>query len=292
MPLTRRHWLLALAAAGRDLASEWRRIARSTDGTVGAAAGVVGGGAVVSLHGDERFPLLSVCKLPIAMHMLALVDEGKYRIDEPVEVRPEDVVRSVSPIAERWPAEKKFPLAEMVDLMVARSDNTAVETFFRIGGGQPAMEERFRQWRVAGMRVDRGERQANLDRKGHEREALHDPRDTATPTGTVELLARLFRGEALSAPSTERLIAILKSTTTFPTRIKGLLPPGTVVAHKTGSSGVVNGFALATNDSGVVFLPNGKQLALSVYLKGSTRSDAERDRVIARIAKAAYDAFV
>jgi beta-lactamase class A len=121
---------------------------------------------------------------------------------------------------------------------------------------------------------------------------LSDPRDTGTPNGTVQLLSRLFRGEALSPASTARLIAILKSTTTFPTRIKGLLPPGTVVAHKTGSSGVVNGFAVATNDSGVVYLPNGRQLAVSVYLKGSTRPDAERDRVIARIARAAYDAFV
>jgi len=296
MRLTRRHSLVALAAqiaAAResDPAAEWRRIAQSTDGTVGAAALSLETGRLVSLHGDERFPLLSVCKLPIAMHMLALVDEGKYGLDQRIEVLPEDVVRSVSPIAERWPAEKQFPLSEMVALMVAKSDNTAVETFFRIGGGQPAMAERFRQWRVAGMRVDRGERQAGLDRRGREREALRDPRDTGTPNGTVQLLARLFRGEALSAASTARLIDILKSTATFPTRIKGLLPPGTVVAHKTGSSGVVNGFALATNDSGVVYLPKGRQLALAVYLKGSTRPDAERDRVIARIARAAYDAF-
>jgi beta-lactamase class A len=296
MNLTRRHSLVALAggiaaAAGRNLAVEWRSIAKSTDGTVGAAALALDGSPMVSLHGEERFPLLSVCKLPIAMHLLALVDEGKYQIDEPIEVLPGDVVRSVSPIAERWPAETRFPLGEMVELMVAKSDNTAVETFFRIGGGQPAMAARFRQWRVEGVRVDRGERQAGLDRRGRERESLGDPRDTGTPNGTVQLLARLFRGEALSAASTARLIAILKSTTTFPTRIKGMLPPGTVVAHKTGSSAVVHGFALATNDSGVVFLPNGRQLAMSVYLKGSTRPDGERDRVIARIARAAYDAF-
>ncbi len=32
--------------------------------------------------------------------------------------------------------------------MVARSDNTAEETLFRIGGGQPAIAERFRQWKM------------------------------------------------------------------------------------------------------------------------------------------------
>jgi hypothetical protein len=61
-----------------------------------------------------------------------------------------------------------------------------------------------------------------------------------------------------------------------------LLPPGSIVAHKTGSSGTVKRFAAATNDSGVIFLPDGGQLAVSVYVKGSTRSDAARDRVTAR----------
>ncbi len=60
---------------------------------------------------------------------------------------------------------------------------------------------------------------------------LNDPRDTGTPNGTVQLLARLFRGEVLSKTSTARLIDALKATTTFPTRLKGMLPPGTIVVH-------------------------------------------------------------
>ena len=46
-------------------------------------------------------------------------------------------------------------------------------------------------------------------------------------------------------------------------------------------------FLAATNDSGVIFLPDGRQLAVSVYVKASTRSSAVRDQVIARIARAA-----
>ena len=87
------------------------------------------------------------------------------------------------------------------------------------------------------------------------------------------------------------MIEILKATTTFPTRLKGLLPPGTIVAHKIGSTGTVKGLTAATNDSGVIFLPNGGQLAVSVYVKASTRTDAARDSIIARIARAAFDAY-
>jgi beta-lactamase class A len=326
MKITRRQCLWALGssaagAVGKDLVQEWQQIATETDGTVGAAVLHLASGQMVNLHGSERFPLASVCKVPIAMNMLALVDEGKMALDQQIEVLPRDVFSGVSEIARRWPAQRLFPLGEMIELMVARSDNTAVEALFRIGGEGPAMATRMRQWTVAGVRVDRSERQCGLDRNGVDhypppaewRDAainaliagtppatryrstqrfLTDPRDTGTPEGTVQLLAKLFRGELLSKSSTTRLVEILKATTTFPTRLKGLLPPGTVVAHKTGSTETVNGFAAATNDSGVIYLPGNRgELAISIYLKASTRDDASRDRVIARISRAAFDFY-
>jgi beta-lactamase class A len=177
----------------------------------------------------------------------------------------------------------------MLELMVAQSDNTAVETFFRMEG--PAVTPRLRRWHIEGVRVDRPESQCNRNRQAGLKRYLNDPRDTGTPHGTVDLLARLFRGELLSASSTARMIEILKATTTGPVRLKGLLPPGTVVAHKTGSSGVEQGMVAATNDSGVIFLPGGHRLAVPVYVKASTRSDAQRDSVIARISRAAFDAY-
>jgi beta-lactamase class A len=88
------------------------------------------------------------------------------------------------------------------------------------------------------------------------------------------------------------LIEILKATTTFPTRLKGLLPSGTIVAHKTGSTHTTKGLTAATNDSGVIFLPNGGLIAVSVYVKASTRKDSVRDLVIARIARAAFDYYL
>ena len=323
MEITRRQCLLtlgtaaSLSAAG-ELSDKWRKIAAGTDGVVGAAALHLGTGRLSSLNGDERCPLASVCKLPIAMNLLAMVDEKKFALNQEIEVLPRDVVASVSPIAARWPAQRRFPLQEMIELMVARSDNTAVETLFRIGGEGPAMARRFREWKVEGVRVDRSERQCGLDRNGvlhypppsewtdpaiqaliagtppavryrATKRFLEDPRDTGTPNGTVRLLARLFGGEALSKPSTALLIESLKATTTFPTRIKGLLPAGTVVAHKTGSTGTTEGLTAGTNDSGVIFLPDGNLLALSVYVKASTRNDAARDSIIARIARAAFD---
>ncbi len=301
----RRQFLVASAAFGlqsraqaRSLEEEWREIARATDGTVGAAALWLDSGRLVSLNGDNRFPLASVCKLPLAMNILALVEEGKLKLNREIEVVQSDLWPGVSEIAKAWPKQRSWPLEEMTRLMVARSDNTAEEILYRLGGGAPAMAARFRQWKIDGIRIDRSERECAAAQTGATPEAsyqatlryLADPRDTGSPNGTVQLLARLFRGELLSRESTARMIEMLKATSTGPKRLKGLLPPGTVVAHKTGTTGVVKRLAAGTNDSGVIFLPNGSQIAVSVYIKASTKDDATRDRVIARIARAAYDA--
>ena len=267
--LKRREFLFALgagvsAAASKNLLEKWQEIARASDGTVGAAALHLNSGQLVSMNGDEKFPLASVCKLPIAMHLLALVDEGKMALDQEIEVLPRDVWSGVSDIAKRWPAQRRFPLNELIAVMVSHSDNTAVETLYRMGCEGGAMAARFLEWKTQGVRIDRSERQCSLDRNGVEHPPpadqwtdalidsliertpleiryratlafLKDPRDTGTPNGTAQLLARAFRGDVLSKPSTTRLIDVLKATTSFPTRLKGLLPPGTVVAHKTGS---------------------------------------------------------
>jgi len=107
--MIRRRFLLALgscvpALAERTLGARWREIARTTDGTVGAAALHLGSGKLVSMNGDQPFPLASVCKLPIAMHLLALGDEGKLALDRAIEVLPRDVWAGVSDIEKRWPA--------------------------------------------------------------------------------------------------------------------------------------------------------------------------------------------
>ena len=296
--LLRRRDLLALvplaaarAAAEPPLVQQWRQIAKETDGTVGAAALDFNSDFRASLNGPVRFPLASVCKVPIAMNMLALVDERKAYFDDLIEVLPDDVVTDVSPIAQRWPRERRFRLDEMLELMIAQSDNTAVQTLYRVGGGTVALAGRFRQWQTEGIRIDRSERQCGRDAHASMRRFLADPRDTATPDATAEFLRRAFRGQLLSPASTARLVRMMRATSTGAGRIKSLLPPATVVAHKTGTTATVGGINGSTNDVGVITFPGGAgQLAVAFYLKGSRRDLVARELIIARLAKAAFDA--
>jgi beta-lactamase class A len=63
-----------------------------------------------------------------------------------------------------------------------------------------------------------------------------------------------------------------------------------VVAHKTGT-GRRGTLWSATNDIGIVTLPNGQHLAIGVLLMDSTADEATREATIAAVAKAAWEAF-
>jgi beta-lactamase class A len=78
-------------------------------------------------------------------------------------------------------------------------------------------------------------------------------------------------------------------------RIRRDLPAGTIVANKTGSGerDSATQTAKATNDVGIITLPSGRgHLAIAVLVSGSKLPDAAQEKLIAELARAAYDAYV
>ena len=70
-------------------------------------------------------------------------------------------------------------------------------------------------------------------------------------------------------------------------RLRGLLPPDTLVAHKTGTIGGT------VNDVGVMTLPqNAGQVVIAVFIKGSDASEAVREKTIAQIGRAVRDYYL
>ena len=114
----------------------------------------------------------------------------------------------------------------------------------------------------------------------------------STPLAMTELFCKFYKDSILSSSSSKFLWDALASNIYGGGRIKGLLPAGTVVAHKTGTSGVNDkGIAAATNDAGIVVLPGGGHLAITVFVSDSPDNEKARDKIIAEIAKSAWDAY-
>ena len=77
----------------------------------------------------------------------------------------------------------------------------------------------------------------------------------------------------------------MSRTVTGSDRIKGLLPLGTPVAHKTGSIGGV------ANDVGYITLPDKRRLAIVVFTKSSQTAPPQRERAIAEVARTLFDYY-
>lgn len=266
-----------------ELRDRIEQISQTAQGQVGVTATVLETGESVTLNGDQRFPMQSVYKFPIAMAVLAQVDQGNLQLDQRIRIEAGDIVQD-SRILDENSQEMEFSLAELLQYMVSESDSTACDALLRLIGGPQRVTEYLRNLGVNDVVVANTENEIQFGQ-----DAALQYRNYATPDAAVNLLRTFHEGRGLSASSQALLRQWMVETATSPNRIKGLLPEGTVVAHKTGTSATVDGMTAATNDVGIVSLPNGQHLAIAVFVSDSTANNTIREEVIAKVARAAWD---
>ena len=272
-------------SAASSLRGQMAQIARSAHGPVGAAAQIVEApGAAVSLNGSRRFPMQSVYKLPIGMAVLHQVDSGTLTLNQRIQIAPRDFAAPSrhSPLRDHNPHGANRTVAELLAAMMIESDGTASDVLLKRVGGPASVTKYLRGLSIHNMVVATSESAMAASEQVQYQ-------NWATPDAVVALLCALQSGQGLSPASRHRLLGLMTATSTGPHQIKGLLPAGTVVAHKTGGSGTVNGLTRATNDAGLVTLPDGRHLAVVVFVADTRADAATRDRVIAQIARAAWD---
>jgi len=113
-----------------------------------------------------------------------------------------------------------------------------------------------------------------------------DPRDTATPRAMDDLLGAIRQGRVLRPQTSALMLSIMERCRTGKARLRAMLPPGTRIAHKTGT---LNGLG---NDTGIVTLPDGRMFVITVFVMKDHRGHEMRDRIMAEAARAAYDYFL
>lgn len=262
-------------------------IAREISGHVGVYAVELETGKDISFHGDQRFPMQSVYKFPIAMAVLSKVDSGRLSLDQKIHVVPSDFIPSNghSPLRDKYPQGITLTLGALLRYSVAESDGTASDVLLRILGGTREAQKYIHGLGVQEMAIATTEGM----------QVAHDTiqyRNWTTPKAMSRLFGLFYSGGALSAQSKGLLITYMSpSSPFFNRRINGLLPKGTPFIHKTGTSGTIHGLTRATNDAGIITLPNGKHIALSVFISDSYSSLKERETAIAQIGKWVFDQF-
>lgn len=297
-------------------------LAKVSGGTVGAAIVHLESGRAAYLNRAQPFHMASTFKVPIAVRLLTQVDRGELRLDSMITVRPSDLHPGSGTLTNLFNQPGVvLSVRNLMELMLRISDNSATDMLLRTAGGSGPVNARLAELDVKGIRVERPTVRLIADYSGiknlpsdditiaefgqlrrgitveDRRAALAafdaDPRDTSTPEGMARLLEKIWKRQAVSAANADLLLDIMYRCETGAERIKGMLPMGTRVAHKTGSLAPGRGLegGVVANDVGIIDLPNGAgHLVVAIFVK-SASDPVQADRAIAHIARAAYDYF-
>jgi beta-lactamase class A len=275
-------------SAQTDLQQQIRRIATDAHGKVSVACAIPHSTFNCDLDPHAHPPMQSVFKLPLAVTALHLVEQGRFPLDQPVHFLLGDRIlpETYSPLQDKYPdADVEIPLQELLRLSTSLSDNVAADIVLQVVGGHSAVNSYMASIGVIGFHLENGEHTL-------QRDPTAQYRNWFEPAGAVQLLSLLSDRSPLTPEHTQLLLKWMQDTPHGKLQIKGDLPPRTIVMHKTGSSGFMNGMTPATNDIGLITLPDGRHLAIAVFITDSSAGDAVRNSVIARIARAAYDEAV
>jgi beta-lactamase class A len=249
-----------------------QEIIEEVDGVVGLTIRNLSSGEALSVNGDMVFTQASAIKLPLLFELFRQVEEGRYTLDAPIALEESGITSGSGVLRYLSPGRVTMSLRDCATLMVIVSDNTATNMLIDQAGMSSVNQTMSRL----------GLTNTKLQRKMMDEDAwLADRENLSTPNEQARLLEAIFKQEVLSRESTEALLEILSIPKS--SRIRPLLPPGTRVAHKTGS---VPGVVV---DVGIVYLTDSPFIvsAMANWLTDPGKAE----QAISRIALVAYDYF-
>lgn len=271
------------------LRQQIQQIVSTKHAIVGVSIVGQNGKDTLSLHGDKLYPLQSVFKYHIALVVLSQIDKGKFSINQKIEIKKKDLLLNLySPLREDYPEGASLPISKILEYTVSSSDNIGCDILLRLIGGTKVVDDYFKENGIENISIkyNEEEQQTNTNLQ---------LQNWTTPKAATEALSKFYynKNELISKESHDFIWKIMRETQTGRNRLRGKLPQGTIVAHKTGSSGVnKQGITLAVNDIGIVFLPNGKHFFISVFVTNSIENAETNEEIIADIAKVTWDYFM
>lgn len=244
------------------------------------------GKETITVNNHIRYAMLSTFKFPLALAVLDHLEQNRLSLETEIDVSKADLKpNTYSPLRKARPEGNfKMNISELLKYCVSLSDNNACDILIKYLGNPSTIQNYLENKGITGMQIVATEDMMHQSNNPY--------LNLTYPSAGVELLEKFINKELLSAPYQDFLEKIMLETTTGADKLKGLLPPGTPVGHKTGSSDRnPAGLKMADNDLGFVFLPNGKHFTIAVFVMDSLEDDKTNAAIIARIAKMVYDYY-
>ena len=295
-----------------SLESEIRSITENSGAEMAVSALHLESGQRADVDADRIYPLCSVLKIPVLAEAFRQIEAGRFALHDRWELTT---------------AEKNLPsgilvffddglaptVKDLLTLMIIISDNTATDmVMHRLG--KDAVTRTMHDLGLTDIHVpltirelfddllpssDPTQDMLTLARGPRNRTgisySLGPDNDTGTPVALTELLARIWRGEAVNRTACDAMLAILLKQQ-LNDRLPRYLPPGTPCAHKTGTLPGIR------NDSGIIYAGDNSHVAVTVFSRwddeavsddpiASKEQPIAIDAAFGRIGRLLYDTF-
>ena len=268
-------------------------------------------GEVYTLNGETKWPTASVFKVFVLAELYRQASEGIVNINDRYEMT-EDVQIGGSGVLVRLKPGLNPTLYDYAMLMMILSDNTAADFLFNFVGGSEGIKKNvleplglkdtkcdlscrnlfppcFDKWEI--IETNGLERRSYRNNSGFL--CVNEKDDVTTAFDIMKIFKLIYEKKLYSDWACEDMLHIYKMCQTN-SRIPKFLPPGTDVAHKTGTLDCL------CNDCGIVYTPKGDYI-LTLSYNGSV-ADAEEyaandrgrnsDLLLAELSGDIYKAFI
>jgi beta-lactamase class A len=233
----------------------------------------------LDLRADVDFHAASTMKVPVMIEVLRAVDEGRLGLDQQILlINRFHSIMDGSPYALDANDDsdssvyarvgQRVPVRELLERMIVRSSNLATNALIALVGAEQANASAHTLG-ATHIRVLRGVEDGKAFAAGRN--------NTTTSSDLAVLLERIERGDALR-PESARLMKEILLRQELNDEIPAGLPPGTPVAHKTGS------ITATLHDAAIVY-PAGRAPYVLVVLTRNVRDEKVAKRLIADISR-------
>lgn len=221
------------------LRSEYEKINKKYSGKTYIYFSYINNGSWVGIDEREAFTAASTIKVPLAMSVYKLAEEGKIRLDEQYTVEEADLNSNFGNFYKESLG-KTFTVRELVKIMLEESDNTAMNSIYnilsRIGITDP-LEDVYEElgWQF-----------------------LTPPEINSAPNYqaiNLKTLANMFLAlynSTYVSPEYSQEVLYYLTQTPFNDKIVAGIPESIEISHKIGVSGDDDTFS----DCGIVYAPN------------------------------------
>jgi beta-lactamase class A len=226
-------------------------------------------GQYAELNAKEAFPAASMIKVPVLASLMSAIDDGLVKQTQMLEIKEKHMTGGSGYLQWR-PVGSKVSVQEAAELMMVISDNVATNLLIDLLGGKHALNKQYKEWGLTQTKINNW---------------LGDFEGTnlTSPYDLVFLLARIQKGDLLSAESKKWMFHVMERT-----RIRTLLPqglgPGAVIAHKTGD------IAGMVGDTGMITSPDGSQYMVCMQVS-RPHNDRRANALIRTCSKLIYGSF-